>query len=343
MFARVRTILIVTIVTLFIWLFAEGEGLRTQRLRVDVALDAGGATRVLRVLPGQAWTGGVEARVEGSTAALDALLAGTAGAAGAITLTAGRELPGTPGTHSVDILAALRSSETLRQSGVTLLDVDPPSVELVIDPLVTRTVPVRIVAPDAELAGPPEPEPASVEIEFPESFASIFEGQPVAVTARLTPAQLEALEPGQPALVPGVRLEPPRALVGETGVSIGPERVDVSLTLRSRTDAELLASVPVFVRLPAAEAERWLVEVDEPQFLRDVRVSGPREEIERVRSGDLRVVAELTLTFDELERGITEKQADFGSLPTSLRFETADQTVRFRAVRRADAAGTDAP
>src|SRR6185503_14008681 len=130
--ARIRTILLVTIVTLLIWVWAEGESLTTQTLNPRISFvgptptgSPGDEAPELIVRPTtEAWRGTVRIRLEGSTIAIkaaeDAL-------AQPVKLRPGQ--PGVPSdageTKIVDLTDALRSYPALTQTGVTVVDADP--------------------------------------------------------------------------------------------------------------------------------------------------------------------------------------------------------------------------
>jgi hypothetical protein len=69
-----------------------------------------------------------------------------------------------------------------------------------------------------------------------------------------------------------------------------------------------------------------------------------------VRNNDVRLVAILSLSSDELERGITEKRASIATLrdgvigqpPSGVRIEVRDPNVRFEIVRIGAAPGAQA-
>ena len=58
-------------------------------------------------------------------------------------LTVGTELPSASGEHG--LVAALQNSETLTDSGVSIISVNPATIKLLIDELVEVTLPVQVV------------------------------------------------------------------------------------------------------------------------------------------------------------------------------------------------------
>lgn len=331
---------LVTLVAILIWVFAEGESLQRQTRRVDLSLRGDAApTRLVRVQSGETdWRGQVNLSLEGTTAALagidDELRR-------AIAIEPGMEgFPPDPGEQVVDLRAVLRAHEAFRNRGVTIARVEPPTITVYVYELVERTVPVRVEVPEGEADGQPVPSVETARVRLSREADAALTGTPTLV-ARLTSTDLAALTPGRAQQVRGVPLVPGPALVGVDPLLIAPQRVDVTITLRTRTDSIVLPNVPVHLRLGPLEQARWIVEIaPEDQALRDVRVTGPAEFIAQLRSGQRTLIAFVPLSFEELERGIAAKQAEFADLPTTVRFEAGDREVRLNI--RARDESTDA-
>ncbi|KAA0214669.1 MAG: hypothetical protein EDM82_09520 [Cyanobacteria bacterium CYA] len=108
-----------------------------------------------------------------------------------------------------------------------------------------------------------------------------------------------------------MRVVPSAALAEAWQARQSRTQVAVTLTLRSRTETEVLPTVPVQVRVAPTELSRFDISIpEEDRFLHDVTVRGPSTAIERMRNDPtLRPVAVIALTFEELERGLTAKDA----------------------------------
>ena len=333
---HVRTGIVVVLVTLLVWVFAENESLRTQPLEVSVRLEATREDRLLTPASGagrEAWDGGVRLVVEGSVASVERLRTQVIEG---VTLRAGEQLQLQEGDNSVDLATALQRHRAF--AGVTVREAEPRSLDVRVDTLEEIELPVAGVAEDVELTAAPSP--GVVRVRAPRR---LIEALPDGATAqaRLTPAMLASAPEGRLEVIPGVRVFAPEPLGGRPGVTITPPAVDVSVTLRSRSAFTVLATTPVHVRLPAAELGDWDVSIVGASVLRDVRVSGPKDLIERIERNELPVVATVTLTFEDLERGIESKAARFTTLPTPLQFEVEDPTVRLEIRRRDAPAGEE--
>jgi len=285
--SRVRLILLVTLVALLVWVYAEGESLRADTITVDVELVGGSDELFVMPEPGERWTGRVTVQLRGSTASLDRLR-DRLGSPVKLTATAG-ELPREPGSHRVDLRDALRRDETFRGAGVSMEMVEPEAVEVRVQALDHREVVVQVEAPSVQLAGPAKSDPARVRVSIPAALAETLD-EPVrarAVVGALRLEQGEGLVPGQGATVPGVPVTlEPSWLAGTPGLVVEPESVDVTLTISSGRSEYTIRSMPVRVVVPGVSSGRLAVEVpDDDQFLVDVTLAGPSPAIDRLRRG----------------------------------------------------------
>ena len=334
MWTTVRTFLIVSVITVLIWAYAEAESLTTKSLRVDLNfLGDPQSGRFVEVADSQGWTGRAEILFEGSTASIGnlepALRKG-------ISLQAGASgVPLEPGEYVVDLNQVLRAVRELDAKGVTVVRVEPQTLKVTVDTLVSREVKVVTDVAGAVVDGAVEVKPQKAKITLPSSLAGRLTAES-AVTARIPPDSISRLVPGRLETIPGVPLLPPTSLPATPRITIDPDRADVVLKLRSRTDVFTIASVPVHIKIAVGEIGRWNISVpEEDRFIRDVKVSGPSDLVDRVGRGEIRVTAVLPLSFDELERGITTKDVVFAEVPTDLKFDADRTTVRLGISRRA--------
>jgi hypothetical protein len=340
MWNHIKTIFLVTLVTLIIWVFAESESLRSAEVRgVEIAvLPVVGSKLTVEITDSSPAIHGNSLRadlvIDGPTAAVDAA---ERVLRRPITISPG--MPGfsiDPGPHAVDIQAVLRGHPDLRLAGrgVSIKSVTPETLNVALDELVSRTVKIDVDVPGAELDGPADVRPGAATIVLPASAASKIT-ENTALIARVDAAVLEHLSPGRRETVPGVRLLPPSELASVPHLKIEPEAVDVALTLRTKTTSIKVASVPVHVRIAPGELSKWDIEIPEQdRFLADVTVSGPSDLVKQIQDKTVPLVATVSLSFEELERGIPSKDAVFCDLPTGLRFDVANKTVRLKIKRR---------
>lgn len=338
--SRVKSYGLVTVITAVIWVFAEAESLRTKQVWAEVMFQGDpSGERVIDVVDGQGWRGRVELTVEGSAAGLDRLQSRLNRQP--IKLAPGMDgVSAESGEQSVELRVALRAHPDLREVGGTITKTDPPTVKVRVDQMVPRELRVEVQAPDGELDGVPETRPAKVRVRLPASDAASLGAEATAV-AKLDASMLSKLVPGRVETVTGVPVALPAWIVPGRA-RIEPPSVDVQLKLRSRTATVTVPSVPVQVRIAAVELGKWEIEIPETdRFIRDVKITGPSDLVNQVRTGEIKILATVSLGFEELERGITSKEVTFTdfSAQLPLKFEADNRVVRLTVRKReADAA-----
>ncbi len=347
MLDRVRSLILIAFVTALVWIYAEAESLTRSQQEVRISFISGADDLSSRVTSDD-WRGVVRVRLEGSAASLQRTpprIELRLGAPG---------VPDSEGEFTLDLADAIRADAELSRAGVNVISVEPPSVRLRIDELRRLDdVPVRAALSGIDLEQPARIEPSTTDLMVPRAVAEQMEalqGGPF-VLARIEPSQIDTARRGTPQRVRAtLNLPAGITLNGGTARFTPPEAL-VELIIRRDTATFTVPSAPVQVLLPPTEAGRWEVRIlPEDLFLRDVEVIGSSEFVAQVRNNDVRLVAVLSLSSDELERGITEKRASVATLrdgvigqpPSGVRIEVRDPSVRFEIVRIGGAPGADA-
>jgi hypothetical protein len=327
--AKFRTIVLVALVTVLIWLWAEGESLSTETLTPTVMFvrDEG----ELKLEPYERWTGNVRVRLQGSTRALtDArrMLSSE------IQLKLGdRGVPTQPGEQRiVDLVEAIQNLDTVRAAGLTVLEVAPPNTVVRIVKMATRELPVRPAVPtDVALLGEATVFPQRVTVRMSEAQSKRLAPDAVA-TAELTRGDLANVR-DDAALTLATLVRLPGPLGDEDGVEITPPRVNVTFRLKRSVDSVTVATIPVWFSLPSTEGAGWDIELID-KFLRDVTFTGPTDAIAKIRSRESVPIAEVRLSSDDLENAIEAKEAVIVDLPQGVESGVAVKTVRLKVIRR---------
>lgn len=311
--AHLGTVGLVTLITVLIWIWAAGETAEVRNFEARVDLRPTDPQR-MRVSPDRV-EGNVRIVARGSTRALgrfqDLL------AEGPIDLVAGvGGMPSAEGVSPVNLASVLADLPTVRNTGVSLEQVDPLSIEVRIDPL--ESLGLRVVA---ELPPGLLQLDGDLQVEPPEAFARLpaalrRETSTLTVLAVPDRRQLEQLEPGTHTLTVALQFPPGLAAVAR-GAAIDPPTVQISFTSRSRTATTTLASVPVQVAGISGELQRHTVAVQD-EFLREVVLSGPPEAIARIDAGQARIVAFVHLDSRDLDRRIETKRVSLWMLPKGV-------------------------
>ncbi len=326
-----QTYMIVTLITALIWLFAEGQDVQRydrEQLTVQLAVPAGWV-----VAPSQITLRGVQ--FQGATAKISELKQ-TLSAGLSIRLDADGTLL-QPGQMEIDVVERLRASVALA-TGVNVLDAQPEQVNVLVDRMETREANVIFQAGDIQLIDAPEMEPPRVSISAPQLALNRAGPDGQGITVRAEPVTpLRDLEPEVEQTV-RARVVPPDALVGEPLVKINPQEVRVTLAMAKRQESITLANVPVWVVAPPSELSRYSVQLeDESRFIRDVTVTGPILDIQKIANEQTRVVAMLTLNAEALDsfagKETVVAPVSF-NLPPQFKVEAPSNTARFTVSRR---------
>ena len=336
MLTHAKTILLVTAITVVVWLFAESESVRSRELTLSIELpsDPTGAT-VMQTADTQSLREEVRVTVTGSAVALAAL---QAIAARPIRLTPDMEaMPTTPGEREIDFRRVLRPLPLFASRGVAISRCEPAVIRVQVDRIVERPGELRVAVEGltAETDGPPVATPQAVRIFGPETVLDRLPKDAAAI-ARPAAADQARLVPGRADRIPGVQLLVPSQIAGmERFVRLEPSRVDVEVTVRSKLSTLAVSNVPIQISLPALVAAQWEVTADQT-FFSDVQASGPSALIDQLKRNELRVFALVALTADELEQGIQSKEVVFMTVPPAplITFKSDNPIVKLTVTRR---------
>lgn len=326
--SAIKTYVLVTMVTLLIWVWAEAESLSTVEVAPRVEL-SGLGTNVAPTVIEPGWTGSVRVRVRGSTAAVGAVQTRLASG---LRLTPGiGGVPATPGEHTLVVADVLRQHPDLSRLGVNFIDVQPVAMAIRIDELASRVVDVHAVIPGLELAGEPTVIPPQVTVRVSKDAMTML---PAVLSASATPdlnAYVGLVGDG-PHTVPA-RVSVPNLPPWIGPATLEPSQVQVTFTRRSKIDTLSVPQAPVWVILPPGEAERWnatptITVVD------DVSVTGPRELVEQLRAVPEGLRAYAVLSVKDLRPGEVTVPVVFTMAPSPLKFTSKQQTVTVRVEAR---------
>lgn len=337
----VRTALVVTIVTLLVWLFAESRTLRTQTVVVPVTLSAGGSASAFRLTDPDDWTGSIEVELAGPTATMDALR--TAALEG-ITLEIGDELPAEPGVRAVELIEAVRQDALFAESGVVVRRVTPRMLGLETDRMESLVLPVEVDLEGMQTSGPVSVEPPEVTVRLP---VSISQGLDLHATAKVPPSRLSALTPGRRTEISQVPIEVEGLPEGAWGVRLQEPRAVVNMAIRVKTESLTLREIPVRLSVIPADLAVWTMEMPpEDRVLEDVVVTGTKSAIEQIRRGDVVLGAIATVNLDAsgaAEADAAEREVDAPvrliGLPAGVFSEIRDSSIRVTLRRRAAVVG----
>lgn len=353
-----KAALLALLVAMLIWIWAEGESLSTrttEAIAVDFPTEPGNDL-VIRPDDPQ-WKGVVRIRLEGPVRSVNRALTalGTS-----IHLAPTLEGMPTGPTRQMDLSLrrAIADLPELSPLSGVVAEVEPARVMVTAERMVTRELPIALDLPrEIAIDGDPVINPDRVRIRLPETLSQTLPPDARAVAAPSDSELIKLRADGPQTILANIR-PPLRGLSSGTPLVVEPQQVQVTLRLRQAIDSVTLPTVPVWFSLPPTEdGAKWNIEILD-KFLTDVTVSGPSEEVQRVKAGRLAIKALIEFTTDELERAAATpstdpagngspasspstapaveftKRATFAGTPAALTCTVADATVRVRVSRR---------
>lgn len=343
--SQIRTIIVVTFLTLLIWLLAESRMVQTRTIELQIVLV--GNTQdpehqfVVRPASSDDWISSVNIELEGSLASLDAA---TREMRGRIQMNVGEQIPARTGMHDLDIRSILRDTPAIKTSGVSIGSVSSDFVIVEVDELVALELPVRVDIPaSVALDGTPRAIPQTVRITGPSTIIGTLEGREL--IAAPDTSLIAALTPGRLETIPNVAITMP--VQNDATMNLGwlpvlsPSRADIRLTIRSLTQNTTIDRLPIQILLAPGEVGRWNVTLDPgSEDLVGIQLSGPADLITQITESEITPSAVLSLSFQDLERAITSKSVEILGLPSGVEVITELPEVGF-TITPAEAPSTD--
>ncbi|MEM9166680.1 MAG: hypothetical protein AAGB48_06615 [Planctomycetota bacterium] len=323
----IRTVAVVTVLALLVWVVAEGESLSVAGVELPVTLaPQPSGSLVIEPSGGSGWTGSVYVEVGGSASAVtrmrDRLASG-------LRLRPGDPgVPTEPGEHSLDVVSLVNASMPDAGGAVSIRSIEPQTLAVIVERIEQDEIEVDVLLPDDVSASAVVAEPRRVRLTYPSSVAGQVQSG-LRASASLAAGQLAVPALGDRVTVRNVLLTLPEGLLDQRFVRLDPPAVTVIATIEAQMSSITLPTVPVQVQRPAFQADRWIVTVaPEDQLLTDVTVTGPATLIEQIRDGILPIFATVRLSPDDLDRRVASKEVGFSDLPTPLMFEVTEPTVQ---------------
>jgi len=310
---KIETLVVVTVITLLVWLYAEGRNVTTYTNEPITVRFVSGDGEGLTISPEGPQR--VLVSFQGSSAMKQALE--TITAEGPITLPV-VEKPNEPSTVQNIVMKDALNASVLRDLGIQVTATDPAVLPVTVRRLVSVEMTVKPIVSDGELASASSVEPARVRVNVPAPLASMAEE--LSLIARVTEQELAGLPANTPRAV-NVRLELPQPLRDQP-VELATRDAAVTVTVRKQTDTIALTSMPIHINAPPLLLRRYRIDLPEDQVvIRDVKLSGPSDAIASIRDKQFRVWAELRPTADELDAGMDQAPL-YPHLPPGVRLDS---------------------
>ncbi|MCC6579275.1 MAG: hypothetical protein IT440_02455 [Phycisphaeraceae bacterium] len=287
--------MLVTIVALLIWLYAEGENVKDYAMSLEVQF-VPTAGRELSIKPNRL-SEPVTAVFRCNSSQQNQLRSLLE--SGPVNI----ELYDSPDPRQeIYLRERLTALPLITNMGIGVIDVSPAKVPVTVERIESRKLPITVRAAGQNLITDITIEPAEASIRLPASqLVNIAES--ATVEARLLPDQLEGLELNQQHVISNVPLAPPDTVRG-SDITVSPATARVSFIIRTLTKDLTLPSVAVRIVAPIAKLANYEVSLVSPddQLLRDVHLKGPNEVIDKIESHEIKIWADLKLEADDLDK-----------------------------------------
>lgn len=301
----IRSIIIVSMLAVAVWVFAEAESLSGREVNARVEFAVSPANRdLLRVQIDDAFTGQVQLELRGPRAALDRVQRELDRA---ITITPATADISTDGPFVIALDDYLQSVDVIEETNVEVISVRPPTLSGELVRLkVVDGVPVLVRTPDIELEAAPTVTPESVRVRLPAATPA-EEIDTLAVIAEIDADDVADSPPGEPlSLTAELGLPEPWNLRQDVQL-LGPQTAAVGLTIRSTRVVATVEAV-LWTTVPSAQAGDFELDVDLGDRVFDVEVAGPAEAVARIETGELPIVAVVAILPDELLESTLSKE-----------------------------------
>lgn len=331
---HISTILVATLFSVLIWLWAEGENLESQVMNVTVRFEQRGSENfIVRARrpddPENLYQElSVRLDLEGPNLKLQRVLSSSEKQVIYIDVAAEPGQGQIIGDRDIDLVSAIQRLPIMTESGITVKTAFPTLATIKIDELVLTSIVINTDIPGFEFENIVVT-PKQIDVLMPQdqwlhvqrTVGSNF------VLLDLPVEDIRSATPGTPTIFDDVGLIWDSQLLTELGTGIETVTMDditvkVELTVGSRVGEFTLATVPVRIGTPPRDEKNYIVELVNPQdeVIQDVIISGDQATIERLKDPNdtnYRVSAIISLSSDELEQGITSKRIDW-VLPRGL-------------------------
>lgn len=324
----------ITAITLLIWLYAEGENIRRYDLSMELQF-VSPSGRQLVVEPDSrsiqvAFTSAADQFAQFRQLVQEPLRLEV------------REEPGQP-MQVIALRERLASDPRITNLGIGILDVQPSTLPVKVESLVSVTLPVKVTPPPADMAESvsiePLPDPAQAAVMLPSSIARRITAD-TAFEVAINPQRLTGLAPGVVNRL-AIPLSLPESLRNgdETAsVRIEPSTVNVSVTVRTLTAETTLPAVVIKMVVNPHDLQAYEPPALNDDFVRNIVLRGPRDVIREIQEGKTQIYAELRLSADDLENA--SRSPDGGSklpvinTPPGVSVSNLTTPVRFTVKRK---------
>lgn len=326
-----KSLLWVVPLTVLIWMYAENESINSMNnVTVTLEVPSGSPEQIVRFAADGPHTASIE--MQGPQGVLDSVRESLE--RNAVTLDVDRNLA--PGEHQIEVAEILNRLSRLRSAGVTVTSCVPPTVTLLVDPIVDVEVEVRAPAQDTTgLSGPPVFTPSRVKMSIPRSALERADrqGRKIGAVANLRSFAMLS-EPGKHDLQ-AVPLTPSIDL-GGTPVVFSPPTVAAHVEVPNGQIKAVLNNVIVWAAYPESrQADQYKATYDY-ELHPGVTVTGPADKVNPLEDGSVVPIAIFRVDLSAANSGSPTTAPLLFDLPPGVHLsdEDAHRTITYTLTRR---------
>lgn len=319
-----KTLSLVTILTLLIWIYAERAQNDKASIQLELDVFVSNPTQFATLI--EPVNTPITVEIEGPRSKLDQLRTQLERRIRVV-------LPDNyePETeNNIPVLPLLNDYPEIRALGVTVTSASPGTIRVRIDPKRTIKVPVVLPTDLPVSISDVSIDPPSVEVTGPAAvLARLFPTPKSGIPLDLSGAMEKLNTPGNHRLE-NVPLQIPR----ETGLQVKPVRINsVRIDINTRETELILRTVPLVIQQPLPTVNRWEITTKE-KTLTNIRVRGPASEIAKLQSVDnkppeILPVAVLRLTNDDRNATDVVRPVSIEGLPQGVSLVGPAPAVEF--------------
>jgi hypothetical protein len=298
--SQIREYIMVTVVAMLLWLYAEGENIKTYEMDIPIQFVAATGQNLL-IKPSRLETN-PHLTLQCSSAQwvqLEQLFDGTP-----IPIPLSDD-PNAPDGNQQLLLKPLFTSQSIFSNlSVNITEVKPAQVTVNVKKLENVQMKIGEVTEGDFQLQDVVITPAMATLHLPKDLLSNLTDSDVILT-RLKKEQLEGLALNQSHTLKAVQLIAPEAVRTED-VRIEPSTAEVTFTLTRQSKTATISSVAVRLVLPAASVSHYDVSLinDEDKLIRAVKITGPNDLVDQIAERKLKIWADLKLEADDLAKGV---------------------------------------
>lgn len=329
--------------TLLIWVWAEREQtVESVEMQFIVDVRSVDPTKVMSIVRDGSNSGAVAVALSGPRAGLDAIKDAVKdnSSANRLTLDINEAIEPSAEPFTLAIGSRLNQQKIFEANGVTVKSTTPSTVEVLVDRVVEKELPVKLPPELASRVESAEFVPKSIRVRGPERVMADLEakGKLVAEIELNNQSQIMSAKPGVDILLEKERIRP----IGVAGVNFEVSQITGGKLHMSQEERGVIRSMAVYVAKPAGFEGQDIVSVT--PTIANVPVIGPIDVLRKLEADEIQPRPIAVLTISREDRGKTqERLPTFQQLPAGVRVDT-QQLVPLRfSVSGADAASDSRP